>query len=260
VLRWLAALPRGRREVDVSLEEAQAVLAALVLLAGERSRREAVLPRLTRPRGEVAPSRPVLPQAFRLPFPKPRRRGDNSTELLRSFASLLAFAALVTACSDKDASSAAATSASTLTSGDHAKPEGTCPVTIANRTVPQDATDWGPEDSHGNGKLWTLFWPYGVVVADEGYVEDDGSIGMKWPWWRGVRGTLTISGRRLDQPAPPIRADVNDAYGLSGFQPSSIYFPNEGCWEVTGKVGGASLTFVTLVLKASTYALELKTE
>jgi hypothetical protein len=105
-----------------------------------------------------------------------------------------------------------------------------------------------------------LFWPFAVVAADSGYVEDDGSIRMKWPWWRGVRGTLKIQGRRLDGPAPPLRAEVNDAYGLSGFQPSDIYFPTEGCWEVTGSVGQTKLTFVTLVVKASTYALELKTE
>jgi hypothetical protein len=81
---------------------------------------------------------------------------------------------------------------------------------------------------------------------------------MKWPWWRGVTGRLKIEGRRLDGKARPIRADIPSAYGVSGFQPSSIYFSTEGCWEVTGKVGKASLTFVTLVVKASTYGLELK--
>jgi hypothetical protein len=88
----------------------------------------------------------------------------------------------------------------------------------------------------------------------------DGSIGMKWPWWRGVRGTLKIEGRRLDGKARPIRADIPSEYGLSGFQPSGIYFSTEGCWEVTGRVGEVSLTFVTLILKASSYGLELKRE
>jgi hypothetical protein len=134
----------------------------------------------------------------------------------------------------------------------------TCPVTLPNESVPPEATDWGPEDSYGNGKLWTLFWPHNVVVADEGYVEPDGSIGMKWPWWRGVSGRLKIEGRRLDGKARPIRADIPSAYGVSDFQPSSIYFSTEGCWEVTGKAGGRSLTFVTLIVKASSYGLELK--
>ena len=134
----------------------------------------------------------------------------------------------------------------------------TCPITLPNRNFPPDAGDWGPEDSHGNGKLWTIFWPYNVVVADRGYVEDDGSIGMKWPWWRGVTGKLKIEGRRVDKPARRLHADIPSGYGESGFQPSGIYFPSEGCWEVTGRVGDASLTFVTLIVKASTYSLELK--
>ena len=139
---------------------------------------------------------------------------------------------------------------------------GVCPVTLPNKSVPADpaAGDWGQpdDDSHGNGKIWTLLWPYGVVLAPPDYVEKDGSIGVKWPWWRGVKGTLKIEGRRLDQPARPLRADINDAYGTIGFQPTGVYFASEGCWEVTGRVGAASLTFVTLVAKGSTYGFEMK--
>ncbi len=76
--------------------------------------------------------------------------------------------------------------------------------------------------------------------------------------WRGIRGELRIEGRRLDGNAKPIRAEIPPYYGLSGFQPSGIFFPTEGCWEVTGRVGDVSLTFVTLVAKASTYGLEQK--
>jgi len=28
-----------------------------------------------------------------------------------------------------------------------------------------------------------------------------------------------------------------------------MFFPTEGCWEVTGTVGAVSLTFVTFVIK-----------
>ena len=45
-------------------------------------------------------------------------------------------------------------------------------------------------------------------------------------------------------------------YGEKGFQPSALFFPTEGCWEVTGRVRDATLTFVTIVVKASNYALE----
>jgi hypothetical protein len=171
---------------------------------------------------------------------------------------LAAFAALVAGCSGDSEPQAATPAARTVSASEPAKPEGTCPVTIANRTVPPDSSDWGPDDSHGNGKLWTLFWPYNVVVADAGYVDDDGSIGIKWPWWRGVSGTLSIEGRRLDKSGGRLTADIPSGYGVRGFQPSGIHFASEGCWEVTGKVGGATLTFVTLVTKASNYALELK--
>jgi hypothetical protein len=68
----------------------------------------------------------------------------------------------------------------------------------------------------------------------------------------GVRRRLTITGRRLDGKAPPLTAYIPD-YGTSGFQPSGISFPTEGCSEVAGAVGPAKLTFVTLILKASRY-------
>ena len=133
----------------------------------------------------------------------------------------------------------------------------TCPVTLPNGSIPSSARDWGgrnPEDSHGNGKLWTLFWPHNVVIATPDFVQDDGAVRMKWPWWRGARGELTLSGRRLDSEAPRVRAEIPDAYGRSGFQPSAIFFPTEGCWEITGRVGDASLTFVTIILKASRHS------
>lgn len=141
----------------------------------------------------------------------------------------------------------AATSASTAT----------CPLTLPNGSIPRDAYNWvgnDPENSHGNGKLWTLLWPHNVVVAAPAFVERDGTVRMKWPWWRGVRGELQIEGRRLDGDAAPLRAEIPRYYGLSGFQPAAIFFPTEGCWEVTGKAGNATLTVVTLVLKTSSYS------
>ncbi|MET0939657.1 MAG: hypothetical protein ABWY51_10590, partial [Gaiellaceae bacterium] len=67
---------------------------------------------------------------------------------------------------------------------------------------------------------------------------------------RAARGALRIEGRRLDGAAPPLSTSIPDGYGPTGFQASGVTFPTEGCWEVTGRVGNASLTFVTLVLKA----------
>jgi hypothetical protein len=124
-----------------------------------------------------------------------------------------------------------------------------CAVTIPNGNTPPGEHPSPPH--HGNGgALWTLLWPEGKVVfaPRSGSVQPDGSLGMKFPWWRGVRGKLTIEGHRLDAAASPLRAVIPEGYGDSGFQATGIIFPTEGCWEVTGKVGQSSLTFVTLVI------------
>ena len=126
---------------------------------------------------------------------------------------------------------------------------GTCPLTLPNGRTPTKAAGM----NHGNGRMWTALWPHNVVIAEPDYQREDGSVGMKWPWWRGVKGDLAIEGRRLDGEAPPLRADIPGGYGDKGFQPSGIYFPTEGCWQVTGKAGRAELTFVTLILKAARY-------
>jgi hypothetical protein len=105
-------------------------------------------------------------------------------------------------------------------------------------------------DLHGNALMSTGLWPDGTVVfkpGGPGFVYADGSLAMKWGWRRAVRGQLRIEGRRLDESAPPLRADIPAGYGDFGFQSSALIFPTPGCWEVTGRVGTASLTFVTLV-------------
>jgi len=73
-----------------------------------------------------------------------------------------------------------------------------------------------------------------------------------FPWQRGVRGALAISGHRLDASAPPLRAEVPAGYGPSGFQASYVIFPTTGCWEVIGRVADAQLTFVVEVKKTGT--------
>jgi hypothetical protein len=186
-------------------------------------------------------------------------RDNLSNEMTRSVSAAFVAVFALTGCFGRSEPQSADTHRSSSSTARSQVTAGTCPVTLPNESLPPDATDWPKRDSHGNGKLWTLLWPYGVVLAPPEWVEKDGSIGVKWPWWRGVHGGLKIEGRRLDKTAGPVRVDMSPDYGLSGFQPSGIYFAGEGCWEVTGRVGGASLTFVTLVAKASTYGLELKT-
>jgi len=129
-----------------------------------------------------------------------------------------------------------------------------CPVTIGH-PVPR-AVWWrhllaGWDSAHGNGSLWVGgLWPNGVVIMTRDDVGRDGRLGMKFGWYRLTSGYLTITGRRLDAPAPPARGlTFPGDYGLTGFNASGVVFPTEGCWQVTGRVGRVALTFVTFVIK-----------
>jgi hypothetical protein len=129
-----------------------------------------------------------------------------------------------------------------------------CPVTIGH---PVPGTVWwrdmlaGWGSAYGNGSLWVGgLWPHGVVIVTSDDVGPDGRLGMKFGWYRLTSGYLTITGRRLDAPAPPASGlTFPGSYGLTGFNASGVIFPAEGCWQVTGRVGRAALTFVTFVIK-----------
>jgi hypothetical protein len=128
-----------------------------------------------------------------------------------------------------------------------------CPVTLPDSggppgISPDDFFGWGA--SHGNGTLWVGgLWPHGVIEAGPDFVAKDGSVGMKFGWWRAARGKLRITGRRQDARAQPARGYVPDGYGATGFQASGVDFPTEGCWEITGTLPTTSLRFVTFVIK-----------
>jgi hypothetical protein len=126
---------------------------------------------------------------------------------------------------------------------------GKCAVTVPNGSRPADAPGSGV--NHGDGRLWVALWDDGRVVPKPEQVNPDGSIDMKFGWWRGVKGKLTITGQRLDAPAPLLTARVPDGYGDSGVQSSGIIFPTPGCWEVSGHVGSETLTFITEVVTPS---------
>jgi hypothetical protein len=157
----------------------------------------------------------------------------------------VALVALLVGCGGE--SKPSSTPASKPTATPAAVRAGTCPVTLPNGNTPP-----GEKPSklyHGNGELWTAMWPYNVIVAPRDFIRPDGTIEVKWPWFRGVSGPVQISGRKLDGKPARLRADVPDGYGPTGFQVSALLFPTEGCWRVTARVVDAQLTFVTLVVK-----------
>lgn len=130
---------------------------------------------------------------------------------------------------------------------------GRCPVTIGNGDGPPGER---PSANHfGNGALWTVLPDDGIDRG--GTPEPDGSTSQKYPWWTvGTTGGLTIEGHRLDAAAPsPLRAWTSRGWPQTPFAEvrdgrfwsSAVYFPTEGCWRVTGRVGATSLTFVVLM-------------
>jgi hypothetical protein len=122
-----------------------------------------------------------------------------------------------------------------------------CAATTPNGNIPPN--EYSTTANHGNGELWVLLEPGGQVQVREIDVNPDGSMTVKFPWFRGVRGELQITGHRLDANAAPLRSTVPKGYPGKGFQASGIIFPTPGCWEITGRVGDASLTFVVEIIE-----------
>jgi len=137
-------------------------------------------------------------------------------------------------------------------------PNGSSPAKANAPRAPMNDTDamrsaW----NHGNGALWVNLAANGVLTIAAPAETDDESVAaikghsrLKFGWWRGVAGKFTIEGRRLDGAAPPLRYRIQeDAYGAFGFIPSSLYFPSEGYWEITGHLDNQRLTVVVRVTK-----------
>lgn len=139
------------------------------------------------------------------------------------------------------------------TQRDPASPE----VTVPNGNTPANAPRAPMNDglrkgawNHGNDVLWVWLNPEQFVVSDDQML-DDGAIRVKFGWWRGIQGSFSITGRRLDAPAPPLRSEIPsvDSYGDLGFLPSSLIFPADGYWEITGHMNDQTLTFVVHVTR-----------
>lgn len=140
----------------------------------------------------------------------------------------------------------------------------TCPVTLpgsarefGKRTPGSEAMSLFEQGASRRKPMLIVgpfgLWPNGTIVfqtGGPGSIEPDGSLAMKFGWTReGLRGKLKIHGKRLDAPAPPLRASIPYGYGDTGFQATALIFPTEGCWEVTGEVGDTHVTFVTRVVR-----------
>jgi hypothetical protein len=105
-------------------------------------------------------------------------------------------------------------------------------------------------ESFGNDYLRIILPANSTIIEPERGANwaPDGALKWKIGWERLVKGNLTISGRRIDSPAAPLRSEFHD-YGDFGFQATYLIFPTPGCWEVTGHIAGHSLTAVILALQ-----------
>jgi hypothetical protein len=73
-----------------------------------------------------------------------------------------------------------------------------------------------------------------------------GEEGNKVLWIRPQGTQLEIVGKRLDSDAEPLKSRIPCCYP-TGFQPTRLFFPSPGCWQVTATAGDNKLTFITKV-------------
>jgi hypothetical protein len=93
-----------------------------------------------------------------------------------------------------------------------------CPASQPNGAVPPGERPENASNVLGNGAVFVGLYPDGTVVFGPdgpGSRDDlDGSLSMKFWWWRGVEGRLEITGRRLDGDAPPLEASIRTAMAI----------------------------------------------
>ena len=143
----------------------------------------------------------------------------------------------------------AAVGATTTASARASLALSSCPVTPPGGTRPPGVLPAAPYV--GNGSLWVGVWPHGLVIVPPADIGPRGVLRMKFMWFRGsgIQGVLHITGSRLG--AGGLVRGRSTGYGLTGFNPSSIFFPGQGCYRITGKTGDVALSFVTMVRTCS---------
>jgi hypothetical protein len=134
------------------------------------------------------------------------------------------------------------------------RPNGRSPASDnAPHTASNDTEELRSGFDYGNGVLYVKLPPDGEIVVAKDHTESDGTYRVKIPWWRAAAGEFRVEGRRLDAPAPPLRAEYHvKGYGESGFLACVYFFPSEGYWEITGHIDDKSLTYIVHVIKVST--------
>jgi len=141
-------------------------------------------------------------------------------------------------------------------------PPSSCPVTKPPEPpfVPSGSSEDVREHVWiGSPKLWTDIPRNGTWRGLPHYTPKDTRYRNKLFWWsEGYNWRienpprLTISGKRLDGPAPPLSTDPHANAGWTNdkdhaFIVHGIFIPTLGCWKITGHYKGAELSYVVWV-------------
>jgi hypothetical protein len=139
-------------------------------------------------------------------------------------------------------------------------PPASCPVTVppANPFTPPSFYQPGENDLWlGTEKLWTELSKTGVWEWEPHKPGHEHDLTVKIAWgsvaydWRTEpRPNITITGRRLDGPAPPLPQLPTTHILLApphAAMLTGIYVPTPGCWEIRGDYKGQKLSFVVWV-------------
>ncbi len=165
---------------------------------------------------------------------------------------LLSIASISAACAVAVAAASPSQTADGMEVDRQGPRERQCRVTLPNGRTPPGVRRGSL--FHGNGLLFTLLSPRGVTVVRKQFIRPNGAISIKFPWWaNGPMGQMRLTARRLDGSSPSARGSANpgwpDGFEGTAFWASSIVFPSRGCWRVTARVGQASLSFVTRLVR-----------
>ena len=139
-------------------------------------------------------------------------------------------------------------------------PPDTCPVTPPPDPLFTPPPPYPPsarstsEFWYGTDSLWTAVRRNGVWSAlphnPEGYTQKVFWWRQGYSWKDEPEPQLSVTGRRLDAPAPPLnvsRATNAFAEDIQSAMLVGVDFPTLGCWEITGRIEGHKLSFVVWV-------------
>jgi hypothetical protein len=142
-----------------------------------------------------------------------------------------------------------------------------CPTTKPPRPPFVPPLPWSAEPSaggrafwYGTSHLWTELRSDGTWRLRE-FSPSDPTFRQKSPWWRegystphGPEPDLTVTGERVDAPAPPLRPlQANSTWEPSkpdqSFMMTGFNLPTLGCWRITGHYQDVRVTYVVWVTR-----------